>query len=267
MLNTRKTLLIVVVLLLVGLVMVLMTKIMMSMEIRAGSMELGAGSMETGTVVVALLFPLLTYALLSGVIEEFGFGELKAKLRAAGATIILPELGKMLPTHGDFQQVGEKGSAVLEQMLATYKLDEAKPIVLNIKLGRGDYKRAQTLDFIRQLSIYRSFKLMVFLDQHDRVIAYMPGWAARQLMTDDEGGELFIAAINHNQVKKLLDLPKVVSKPLSMQATNAEALRQMAALNMEALVVVDVDGYLKGVLERDGVVAKMMLALVDKPAP
>jgi hypothetical protein len=52
MLNTRKTLLIMAALLLVGLVMVWLTKMMMGMELSAEGMATKTVSMETGTVIV-----------------------------------------------------------------------------------------------------------------------------------------------------------------------------------------------------------------------
>ena len=55
-----------------------------------------------------------------------------------------------------------------------------------------------------------------------------------------------------------------MSKPLRVQDTNAEALHQMAALNLDVLVVVYADRHLVGMVERDDLVSKMMLALVDK---
>lgn len=249
MLETRKTLLIIVLLLALGLVMVLAMNMMVSME--------------TGTIAVALLVPLLAYLLLSGAIAEFGFGGVNAKFnRAASTAMTLADVGPMMPSSGDFDQVGEEGSAAVQHMLDTYKLSEARPIVLNLKLGRGDYEQEQTLGFITQLSAHRSFKLVTFLDRHDRVVAYMPFWAARLLLLDREEGERFISTINDNQVGALLDYPQVDARLLRSQDTNAQALRQMRAQNLEALVVVDADGRLKGVVERDDVVSSMMLALV-----
>ena len=179
----------------------------------------------------------------------------------------LPDAGKMLPSSADFDdvaQVGQEGSAALEHMLVEKNLTEARSIVLNFKLGRGDYERDQMLDFIARLSAHRSFKLIAFLDRYERVVAYMPFGATRLLLLDKVEGERFIASINDNQVDALLDFPKVEPKPLGHRDTNAEALRRMAAQNLEALIVVDSDGRLKGVVEHEDVVSNMMLALVEQ---
>ena len=216
-------------------------------------------SMETGTIAIAILILLLAYLLLSGAIAEFGFGGVAAKLnRAAGAAMTLSDPGKMLPSSADFDQVGEKGSTVLQLILDTSELSEARQIVLNLKLGRGDYAREQTLGFITQLSAHRSFKLITFLDRHERVVAFIPFWAARLLLLDEVEGERFITTINENQIEDLLDYPKVEAKPLLSQDTNAEALRRLMARNLAALVVVDGDRRLKGVVEREDVVGNVV---------
>ena len=55
-----------------------------------------------------------------------------------------------------------------------------------------------------------------------------------------------------------------MTEPLNTEGTNAEALRKMAALNLEALAVVDRDRDLMGVVEREDVVSRMVLELVDQ---
>lgn len=52
---------------------------------------------------------------------------------------------------------------------------------------------------------------------------------------------------------------------LTMQHNNADALRQMSAMNVEALPVIDIDRFLKGVVVREDVVAGIVQALVGKP--
>jgi len=257
-------------LLLVGLVMIWLTKMMMGMELSAGHMETKTVNMETGIVVVALLFPLLAYALAAGLLEELTFGQVKVKLlRAADTVMSLPKPGEMTLDHDAFNQVGQEGPGkALEQMIIQYDLSEARPIVLNIVLGNTNYTRQTLLDFIRQLHFYRSFRLIVFLDEATRVKAFMPSWAAMKLLSDEEGkGEKFISAITGNRVDQINALDHVVTEPLSSQDTNAEALRRMTKMDLEAFVVVDSYGRLKAVVERDDVVSKMMLALVDKPTP
>ncbi|MDQ3639076.1 MAG: CBS domain-containing protein, partial [Actinomycetota bacterium] len=57
--------------------------------------------------------------------------------------------------------------------------------------------------------------------------------------------------------------PGVVRKTISTRSTNAEALREMMAKNLEALVVTDEDNRLKGIAEREHVLTRMVLDMTQ----
>ncbi len=248
-----KTLLILLVLLGLGVVMVLAMNMMASMET---------------TAIIIVLLPLLGFLFLGGAIAEFGFGGMSAKFaRAANEDIpTISDFKDMMPDAKGFEEVGQDGSVALEKMLHDYKLSETKPIVLSLKLGSGDYDREKLVDFIEHLSLHRSFKLVVFLNTHKQFIACMPYRALRQLLIDEKEGEELIDAINGNNPSKLLESQMFVKEALNKRSTNVEALRQMTELNIDTLVVIDSDRCLKGVVERDEIVNRMMLALLGKPA-
>jgi len=247
-----KTLLILLVLLVLGVVMVLAMKMMVSMET---------------TAIIIVLLPLLGFLFLGGAIAEFGFGGMSAKFaRAANEEISLPKLGEMKPNAQDFDKVGQEGGAALEEMVRDYELSETKPIVLFLKLGTDDYDREKLIGFIEHLSLHRSFKLVVFLDKFNHFIACMPCWALRQLLIHEKEGQELIDAINGDHPNALLESPMFVKEALNEQSTNVEALRQMTELNIDILVVIDKDRRPKGVVERDQIVNRMMLALLGKPA-
>jgi predicted transcriptional regulator len=52
-----------------------------------------------------------------------------------------------------------------------------------------------------------------------------------------------------------------VSKAISTKSTNAEALREMIERNSRFLVITDENNRLKGIVEREQVIGKMVLAL------
>lgn len=249
--NHMRILLILPLLLTLGIVMVLIMKMMVSME--------------TGTIIIALLVPWIGYLLLSGNLAEIGFAGANAKFALTASTgIPLSDAGNMTPTAHDFVIVGNEGASAIEGMLNHYKFNEGKPIVLSFILGRKDYFQEESALFIKHLAAYRSFKLIVFLDEFERVIAYMPYWAAQQLLTDEKEGRRFISCINTDKVKELSKYPKVVTKLLTTQSTSAEALRLMNEQNLDALVIVNADQRLKGVVERGELLSRMMQILIDK---
>lgn len=248
-----KTLSILLVLLIVGVGMAFAMKMMVSMET---------------TAIIIVLLPLLGFLFLGGAIAEFGFGGLSAKFaRAANADVpTIPDFKDMMPDAKGFEEVGQDGSAALEKMLRDYKLSETKPIVLSLKLGSGDYDREKLVGFIEHLSLHRSFKLVVFLNANKQFIACMSCWALRQLLIDEKEGDELIDAINGNNPSKLLESQIFVKEALNERSTNGEALRQMTELNIDTMALIDRDRCLKGVVERDEIVNRIMLALLGKPA-
>jgi predicted transcriptional regulator len=71
-----------------------------------------------------------------------------------------------------------------------------------------------------------------------------------------------VNAVNQGQIAQVLRYPGVVKRTISTKSTNAEALREMQEQNIEALVVIDDQQKLRGVVEREQVLGRMMLSLV-----
>jgi hypothetical protein len=227
--------------------------------------------MQTEGLLVGILFaPLIAYALFfSGNLQELAVGGdkgLTLKLTKAVNETVQLDFGRIGPSLVDMQEVGDKGIEVLEQMLANYNLNEVKPIVMIILLGRGDYQREKTLGFIEKLSRYRSFKFVVFLDAKDKLVAFMPSWAARQLLSKPELSNTFLAIVNRDGgFRELLDYPHVMGlgESISIKDNNEKALRQMAELEQDAIVAVDENNQICGVVERDRIINQIILKLAE----
>jgi hypothetical protein len=71
-------------------------------------------------------------------------------------------------------------------------------------------------------------------------------------------------ALPIQEVGTVPGLPGVVTRTLSASVTNQEALREMMRLNLDALVVEDDQGRVKGVVERGQLLAKLLLALTKR---
>ena len=219
-----------------------------------------------GLVFGLIIAPLLAYIILvsAGKIEEIGFGGIKAKFGKAATETVKPDFGEIGPSFEDLVAVGQKGIVALEEMLQTYNLGESKPIIVIIKLGRVDYKREETLGFINKLLQYRSFKFIVFSDSKDRLVTYMPSWAVKQTLSKRELGNEFISIINQDgRQNELLDFPHVIKDTLNIESGNGEALQMMEKLNLNALVVTDSEKLLRGVIEREEILSRMILTLIE----
>jgi CBS domain-containing protein len=61
----------------------------------------------------------------------------------------------------------------------------------------------------------------------------------------------------------LFSFPGTLRKVVPSSATNAEALSAMTANNLEAIAVVSADRKLRGVVEREQLVSKLVLSLTE----
>jgi CBS domain-containing protein len=67
--------------------------------------------------------------------------------------------------------------------------------------------------------------------------------------------------ISEGNIGELRRYPGIVTRTISTKTTNFEALQKMTAQNIEALVVIDEDGKLKGVVEREQILSKLLLGM------
>lgn len=209
--------------------------------------------------VSVLLAPILVYVITSGRLKEFkGPGGIEAKFAEAARESISITTEKI--STEEMQIIAKEGVPALKRKREN--LNESKPIVMTMTLGKTDYYEKQAvLEYIDLLSQFRHFKFTVFIDEGNRFVAYMPSWTLKELLRKPELGKEFIDIVNNGNSQALCSFPGVVSKTISTQSTNAEALQEMLQQNLEALVVIDEDKHLKGVAEREQILSKMMLAL------
>lgn len=215
-----------------------------------------------GTVLIALiLLPLLVYLSASGKLAEFkGPGGIEAKFAQAAAESVSPASETV--AYDDPQVIAKEGVRSLIERKAK-EIDESKPIVMTMSIGgQAQYSPPDVEQYMSVLSQFRNFKFVLFLDRDEKFVAYMPSWALKQLLqVPDLAGE-FLNAVNNSQMAQVLRYPGVVKKTISTKSTNAEALREMLEQNIEALVVIDEQRKLRGVVEREQVLSRMMLSLV-----
>jgi CBS domain-containing protein len=210
--------------------------------------------------VSLLLVPIIVYMIFSGRLKELRAGGLEAKfVDIAGQSVELAS-ETIEASVSDMEYVKKAGARELPRRMRD--LDKSKPIILALTLGReGYYDRMVWLRYMEALSQFRSFKFVVILDQENRFVAYVPAWAILQILRMDALGDEFVRIINEGNIQKLRRYPGVVTRTISTKATNTDALREMTAQNLEALVVIDEDRKLKGVVEREQILSKLLLSM------
>ncbi len=210
--------------------------------------------------VSVLVLPVLIYLIVSGRLKEFkGPGGLEAKFAETATETVNPAYESVEPSTEEMQVAAKEGFRALQKR--KQDLDESRPIAMTMVLGKqGYYSRDAVLAYIESLSQYRNFKFVVFLDDKSRFVAYMPFWAVRSLL-QTAGGEDFISTINEGRLMDLFKVPGIIKDPIFVDETNAQALKKMMDQNLEALVVVDKNKALKGIVERDYILSAMILSL------
>lgn len=221
-----------------------------------------ATAMGDAVFVSVLIMPILFYAIISGSLTELkGPGGVGAIFNTVATA---PVSGTMahdpVSVEEDSQILTEGGKDALEERVR--KLDENRPSVMIVTFGGGQYTPEALLGYVESLWRSRSFKLVVFLDRDGRFVAYMPAWAVKNMLTTPDTSEAFVRLLNEGR-QELLTYPGVVRKTISIRSSNADALREMNAKNLDALVVTDEDNRLTGIAEREQVLSKMMLDLTQ----
>lgn len=201
-------------------------------------------------LVSLLVMPILIYAIISGSLTELrGPGGVGATFNAIAAAPVSEITAHDRVSVEEGSQILAKGR-VDELKRRVRDLDENRPGVMNVTFGGGQYTLEALLEYVETLWQSRNFKLVVILDHDGRFLAYMPAWAARNLLSAPGMSEDFVRALNEGR-QELFSYPGIVRKTISTRSTNVEALREMMAKNLDALIVTDEDNRLKGIAERE----------------
>ncbi len=218
-------------------------------------------SVDSSVLIALILLPLFVYLSASGKLAEFKApGGIEAKFAQAAEESVSPASETV--AYDDPQIIAKEGVRNLIERKAK-EIDESKPIVMTMSIGgQAQYNPPDVEQYLSVLSQFRNFKFVLFLDRDENFVAYMPSWALKQLLQVPDLAWEFLDTVNQGQIAQVLRYPGVVKKTISTRSTNAEALREMLEQNIEALVVIDEQRKLRGVVEREQVLSRMMLSLV-----
>ncbi|MCI0564205.1 MAG: hypothetical protein MN733_37495, partial [Nitrososphaera sp.] len=209
--------------------------------------------------VSLLLIPILVYVIFTDRLSEFKApGGLEAKF----VTMVKKPAEEMASENiellGDDISVVTKGGPQELEVLES-RLDESKRILLKLILG-GHYDKGMLEEYVDRLLLYRTFRFVVFLDQKDRLVAYISASGMNRILKGPQGGH-FVGLINHGNVPELWDFPGIMTRKLSTRENGINALKVLMENNLEAIILVDEADRLKGVLEREQILSKLLLAM------
>lgn len=213
---------------------------------------------EEAVYIAFLLLPLLIYLIAAGRLLEFKAFGAEAKFADIAKQSVEVTLNTIEPSVLDTEIVAKEGVKELQKIKDT--LDETKPITLTLVLGRHNYDRSALEKYIETLSQCPTFKGMVILNSSGTFSSYFPPRTISAILRSPDGDE-FVQNIKEQRAERLQHYPGAVKRALTKKSTNLDALNEMTSLNLDALIVLNEEGKLSGVIERQQLISKLLLAM------
>jgi hypothetical protein len=215
----------------------------------------------SAVLIVLLVSPAISYALLSGRLRltELRAAGIEAKFAEVAQSAVTPH-SEPIPV-AEMVVVEKADAASLRDVLEEYG-NTSDPVVMTVPIdGRVHYSQRALKVYLDTLSHLRTFKFVVFLDAGGRFVSYAPQWLIKGFLDRPGLAAEFVRVLNSGSARNLSLYPGIISDAITVAHTNAHALREMDRLNLEALVVVNAERRVAGIVERDQVLSKMLLAL------
>lgn len=226
-------------------------------------------NMQQEAVLVAILFvPVLVYLILSGTLQEISAGGVSAKFNNAARKPLFTDDSSNIMSMNT-EEVAFIMKRGLEELQAELQAaSNSKYIILTVTLGEGTYVSYDLLVYLKALSQYRNFTFLAILEQNEKIFGYITGWQTIQIIELEEEmkrrniaiNEDFVQAINMGR-KSALTRYGLVKETVKTTDTTIAALKKLTDLNTNVLIVTDENDTLKGIVEREQVLGKLMLTL------
>lgn len=215
------------------------------------------GATASGVLIAVLVLPTVAYLVISDRLSEIsGPGGLSAKFREPTAT---SATGALQPVAADDPWAVQKAE-LSELVRIASRLPVDRPIVLTFTLPGTAYQSWAIKEYIDALEVSRGRGLVAFQDTDAKLLGYMPTDRFRVLIQSTGGAE-FVNHLNQpDAIAWLATAPGVLTERCSSTATNRDALTRMKEARLDQLVIVDEAGRLQRVVERDQLVAAILLA-------
>jgi CBS domain-containing protein len=220
-----------------------------------------------GTVLAALLIiPALLYLLLSGQVKDLkGPAGLELTLAdVANRSIPLPDQAHSTQelSFEKIESVAKGRTATLDERIK--KIPQGAPVVLTFTLG-SQINGPAAASYTQRLTQLRRFRFVAILDSQGKLVSYMEERAFRHtlLAEYDPSGMTLINNIRDKHVGELKEFPGMILHTVSPRTTIAQTLQKMDRTHLNALLVIE-KGAIVGIAERDHLVNKLLLELIDR---
>jgi len=215
---------------------------------------------DGAVLAVLVIVPALLYLALRGNLAELrGPGGWAATFVRVARTRV-SAAGEALDVSQDVQIIQKESMIGLTNRVSTLQPDQ--PILMTMTLGQG-YTVADVQGYLQTLSQFPHFRLVVLLDGSGVFIGCISPAELAGLMRSQALSGSFLGAVARGDAREVRSYPGMLRQIVPTSATNADALSAMTANNLGAIAVLDEDRRLRGVVEREQLVSKLVLSLTD----
>ena len=142
------------------------------------------------------------------------------------------------------------------------ELNRDQPVLMTITLGEHYSVRAME-NYLEQLTHLPRFRLVAFLDSSKGFIGCASPAGLLSLMQAPSLAQGFLDDVQDANVARVFRYPGMLKNVIRTGATNFQALEDMSRYGLNALAVVDDDRRVKGIVERDQLMSKLIRSLAD----
>ncbi len=212
-----------------------------------------------GMYISLLVVPIIIYAIISGKLSEIKAGGLEAKFATVAKRPV--DVGSQKIVYSEAGEV-EKSSVpeLTKQMKA---LDKSKPFFLSLEVGKWKYSGNALRKYVEELSEFPTFKFVVIVNSERKFVACFPAQTILKITKKQQLLEELEVSLNHEDPHRSTMHPGAITETLSADSTNHDALVKMTSQRLEAMIVLDKERRVNGIVERDQVVGKLLAAIAS----
>ncbi len=208
---------------------------------------------------VLVIMPALLYVILRGDLAELrGPGGWAATFKVTTATIAFAAQKFDMVTDA---QIIPKGS-LSELDRLTSRFERNQPMLMTVTMN-AHYDVQAMERYLQTLTSWPRFKLVAFLDETGRFVGCASASGFYSLIQNHQLAREFLQIVQTGNEHGIFRYPGILKKIITPDATNAEALAVMDQYALDALAVVGEDRHLKGIIEREQLISKLILSLVN----
>lgn len=216
---------------------------------------------DDGVVLTALVVtPALLYVILRGGLSEFKMGGLSATFRVARATVTAS--GETLDVDAELQIIEKESMAGMTNRLSM--IDAEQPVLMTMKFGRH-YSTGDVEGYLNLLVQFPRFHLVALLKDSGEFLGSLTPSGLRGIMRNNGLSQAFLDSVAAGNLAEVSRYPGVMRRVVRLGASNADALVAMTTSNINVVAVVDDNHHLRGVVEREQIVSRLILSIAGAP--